>query len=970
MVAALLLLALLLLALLRPISSHPFTLAALLRARSPRCAAPRLASRVTYLAVARSASTSLRHAVLRYHKHHDHDCTLADMARVADASGRPVGLVLVVLRPPASRVMSGLLRRMESSDTVRQNAMATKAYNRLWRDSFGSRGPNASNLFVDALRDEAHPEHDAAIRTVEGPNQQNYMLPVSEFYLAAAPAHVSGGSASSGGGASGGALHAVQRRGGASVSASPPPPPRLPPVAFLCMERLDDDLRRLGARHGLELAPPTGLLHAHTSTAEARALLPFTDVNRAWLEEVYAADVRLHRTHCGGGGSGVGGGGSSAGSGGGASLPPPRPSSQPSHLAPTSRAEATAATAAATPMTAGPQFASGDVGVLLSVAGSARFVSQEVLPAVAYYRNSLGLPDAAERRKRRSAAAATTSLSSSSSSSSSSLASSSSSSEAPRGGVAWAAGAAELRWALVTDVALLPPLAPALPFFDVVRNVSADVVVGGSGVSKGDGGGGSSRGVGGGGSLGGAGGDGSYSSTAALMHRAKSFKTWALLHAPFRVTIFLDFDTRPCVPGFGAKLAATLFSSSSSSSSLPQAPAAAAGGFFSHALRRAGGGPDGGGGGDPDSWADLAITNKYPSQQRHAPSSPSHWHEEHNSACLVLHTASTRTRALLRAYRSAFLAARPPPIRDQPSLRAALASLALGSSSGTGGGARGTGGGGGGGGGGIRHVDLDVVAPRFLCRRKVSADVSCEAGCLLVHKPQKHDMGAKVRRGTHPCIHSSISIAQEDTSSAFARSVGRRCPSRRPPSRHSAASPHSPSRQVVGIGFKKTGLTTLSAVLAALQIRPPKGDSAKKGALVDAILRNASDVGPSLEAAAKSRALVDGPWALPASALYRRVATRWPSARFVLTVRARTATMQGHTETHSRSLTIARTRRRGPFHISARRCARQRAGGHRSATGWRAPSRGTSAVTRRCSARAHPLAPRGSRRTRRTTRRW
>ena len=139
MVAALLLLALLLLALLRPISSHPFTLAALLRARSPRCAAPRLASRVTYLAVARSASTSLRHAVLRYHKHHDHDCTLADMARVADASGRPVGLVLVVLRPPASRVMSGLLRRMESSDTVRQNAMATKAHNRLWRDRFGSR---------------------------------------------------------------------------------------------------------------------------------------------------------------------------------------------------------------------------------------------------------------------------------------------------------------------------------------------------------------------------------------------------------------------------------------------------------------------------------------------------------------------------------------------------------------------------------------------------------------------------------------------------------------------------------------------------------------------------------------------------------------------------------------------------------------------------------------------------------------
>lgn len=91
---------------------------------------------------------------------------------------------------------------------------------------------------------------------------------------------------------------------------------------------------------------------------------------------------------------------------------------------------------------------------------------------------------------------------------------------------------------------------------------------------------------------------------------------------------------------------------------------------------------------------------------------------------------------------------------------------------------------------------------------------------------------------------------------------------------------------MVGVGFKKTGLTTLSAVLAALQIKPPRGDSARKGGLVDAILRNASDVAPSLEAAARSRALVDGPWALPAAALYRRVATRWPNARFVLTVRA------------------------------------------------------------------------------------
>ena len=40
----------------------------------------------------------------------------------------------------------------------------------------------------------------------------------------------------------------------------------------------------------------------------------------------------------------------------------------------------------------------------------------------------------------------------------------------------------------------------------------------------------------------------------------------------------------------------------------------------------------------------------------------------------------------------------------------------------------------------LKHADL---APTLFCRNKISETVSCDAGCALVHKPQKHDLSFK-----------------------------------------------------------------------------------------------------------------------------------------------------------------------------------------------------------------------------------
>ena len=156
-----------------------------------------------------------------------------------------------------------------------------------------------------------------------------------------------------------------------------------------------------------------------------------------------------------------------------------------------------------------------------------------------------------------------------------------------------------------------------------------------------------------------------------------------MMASPFAVTIYLDFDARPCSPRFAQQLFALV---------APAAPG-----------------------------VDLALTNKFDGQG--SLTLADHLTLEHNSACVVL-ADSARTRRLLALYLESFLAFQAlaePVTRDQPALAVALKKAVLSSDA-------------------LQHAD---ISSRVFCRAKISAVVSCDAGCLLVHKPQKHDLSFK-----------------------------------------------------------------------------------------------------------------------------------------------------------------------------------------------------------------------------------
>lgn len=151
--------------------------------------------------------------------------------------------------------------------------------------------------------------------------------------------------------------------------------------------------------------------------------------------------------------------------------------------------------------------------------------------------------------------------------------------------------------------------------------------------------------------------------------RAKVVKIVAMATAPFETTIFLDFDSRPCVVDFAARLAAEAGS------------------------------------------ADVALTNKYEGQEL----TSKHFDLEHNSACVVLRKTPATAR-LMEYWLEAFV--KLGSSRDQPSLALALKKAQD-----------------------VRHTDLSGST---FCRNKISQRVSCDASCLVVHKPQKHDASLKL----------------------------------------------------------------------------------------------------------------------------------------------------------------------------------------------------------------------------------
>jgi hypothetical protein len=223
---------------------------------------------VAYLAIARAGSTSLAD-VFHYH---DHDCTLRNLEE------RGARRVLVSLRHPVARISSGLSRRLEGHHLKKEG-------NRIFYETFKT--PDA---YVQALRAgagggaAAGDNGDVAVAVVDerviklaheatiGHHKQNFMTPVSEFYLAN--------------------------------------PMGLADVVFLCIDTLAEDFDAAFAQRWHIRPPPNtkAMKHdgekrknvSHTSSANMTAVYSrFSATSLEWLLQTYAADVALFEKHCG-----------------------------------------------------------------------------------------------------------------------------------------------------------------------------------------------------------------------------------------------------------------------------------------------------------------------------------------------------------------------------------------------------------------------------------------------------------------------------------------------------------------------------------------------------------------------------------------------------------------------------------------------------------------------------------------------
>ena len=225
----------------------------LLQESEDRCHVPDFGGNnksVLALAVARAGSESLSEAMRRagqplFHHHH---CRARDLFARA---GKNIRALVVPLRDPVARIISGYQRRCEG------NLGGEHEINRVLVREFVC--PNGLNSWIDALRNSSHEKHALATRLVYKFNAQTNFLPVVEFYLADAP---------------------------------------LDRVHFVCTCQLEDDMAKLGHRLDLPVQMPK------TGQSKRRSGLPsvqkkfLSEENTHWLRKIYAADYRLFQKHC------------------------------------------------------------------------------------------------------------------------------------------------------------------------------------------------------------------------------------------------------------------------------------------------------------------------------------------------------------------------------------------------------------------------------------------------------------------------------------------------------------------------------------------------------------------------------------------------------------------------------------------------------------------------------------------------
>jgi hypothetical protein len=214
------------------------------RGRDPDCAMRShfQAEEVAYLPIARAGSETLG-TVFGYH---DHDCTLRDMEK------RGARRILVTLRHPLARISSGVARRLEGKGGTKRTSK------RLFLEYFNEGGAEA---YIKALRDELDPFHDVAMEVTVGGGKQDFMVPITEFYLD----------------------NSLGLAG----------------VTFLCLETLEDDYEAAFQRWGTE---PKKLQKKHTSNVSSgnstSVLLRFSPESIQWVAQTYAADIALYKKHC------------------------------------------------------------------------------------------------------------------------------------------------------------------------------------------------------------------------------------------------------------------------------------------------------------------------------------------------------------------------------------------------------------------------------------------------------------------------------------------------------------------------------------------------------------------------------------------------------------------------------------------------------------------------------------------------
>ena len=204
-------------------------------------------SRVVNLAIARTGSESVTKTMASAGAaaHHDHACSLRDASRAG------YDRVVISLRDPAARLVSGFQRRVAGG--------AKKRANRDLADAFG----DDVDGYVEALRDTTHAKHAAALRVSLAPNAQHWLMPIEEYYL-----------------------RGFEPRANGSLA-----------VAFVCTEALDAGVRAVAARWDLRAPPATGATTHHASPNKSHGGM-LAPANAAYVRALYARDAALHVAHC------------------------------------------------------------------------------------------------------------------------------------------------------------------------------------------------------------------------------------------------------------------------------------------------------------------------------------------------------------------------------------------------------------------------------------------------------------------------------------------------------------------------------------------------------------------------------------------------------------------------------------------------------------------------------------------------